>query len=113
MKLYGLFPTSKRILCCNRELLAGLVCSVKLSYVLCPPGRLPELFYDSGKRVLKLVKANVTVSIFDIVRVAVLIRQGTHRTGRQAIALRCGLMTSLGVEGSGSENGGAGMKGGI
>lgn len=33
MKFIGLFPASRRrVLCSNRELLAGLVCAVKLSY---------------------------------------------------------------------------------
>lgn len=46
------------------------------------PARLPQLLCDSGKRLPKLVKANVTVSISTIFRVTVLIRHGNHRTER-------------------------------
>lgn len=60
MKFIGLFPTSRRrVLCSNGELLAGLVRTVKLSYTPSPPARLPQLLCDSGKRLSKLVKANV------------------------------------------------------
>lgn len=83
MKFIGLFPTSRRrVLCSNGELLAGLVCAVKLSYTPGPPARLLQLLCDSGKRLSKLVKANVIVSLSTILRLIVLIRHGNHRTER-------------------------------